>query len=445
MGWKEQGGDAADRGHKVHKVLEDWQKYATPPDLTTLYGRIAKPAIKHTPPPMSHGVAPEEEVHWTSPLGNDYLFLKDLEYSLAPTAYIWDYKTTSNLKYAHTTEELLNTDPQGIIYPAHRFIVSPAVLEVKSAWLYLTANAPHYCHPVYAVHERKHCLKQFTLLDNVASVMLEHRRQRTNPLAFKPNPSYCLAYNRQCPFTNRCNLTDLEKMIAMNEQSNGPNTANFLASIRRNAEGGPIPGAGAPAVVSAPTPVTQTPPAGFALANLGSAPVAPVAPVVAAPALPWAQPAAPAQLPWTQPAAAAAPALPWAQPAAVEPVQTDQARAAGPIEEALKVQVVSAEPAKRKRRTKAEIEAAKAAEPVTITTEGSPVPEEESAEEYDARTAVVANNSVTVAEVPVGDSLLVRIAIAMAGNPGYCTLDSAAFASKAASIAAAVQAEENDL
>ena len=74
-GLKEPTGAAADRGHHVHKVLEDWQIYAKPPDLTTLYGRIAKPAIKYTPPPMTPGVFPEKEVHWVSPRGNHFMFL----------------------------------------------------------------------------------------------------------------------------------------------------------------------------------------------------------------------------------------------------------------------------------------------------------------------------------------------------------------------------------
>ena len=453
LGYPKGDNKFSDRGKRTHKVLEDWTQFGKPPDIGDLYGRIAKPALVHIPPPKHPGVLSEANVLWRSPNGHLFNFLKDLELPGAPVSYIWDYKTTSNLDYAHTTEELLNTDPQGVTYPAHRFIETPDCVEVRSSWLYLTANLPNRCVPVNAVHRKEHCLARFALFDKIAGVMLRHREAKTHPMAFAPGVHHCGAFGG-CPFKSLCNLSPMERMMSAMDQADGPNTKNFFARIDELAAGGgsPPPGAQAPAVISAPIPPPQ--------------PVfqPPVQQQVQAPALPWMQQAAPViqpPAPVIQPPAPVMPVpivgqvqMPWlqAQQQAAAPVSAIQPPVLVPANpgafgDTSDVTVVT-ETTKRKRRTKAEMEAARLG---NVTLQDEQLPQTQREEEEAAAPTIELPDNDRVSSKPVvvqlpgqRDMLLREAVLAMLHNPGYSSLDSVALVERASAITGAFLSEVSE-
>ena len=425
-GLKSDGNRYSDRGKRVHKVLEDWTQLAKPPDLSSVYGQIAFPALAHIPAPLAEGVISEKNILWTSPKGHLFNFLKDLEEPAK--GLIWDYKTTSNIAYAKTTTDLLDTDPQGITYAAHRFLVSPLQL-IQETWLYLRASKPFGCVPVVAVHDRQHCLEQFALLDDVAGVMLRHRELKTHPMAFPPCPSHCGAYGG-CPHKSRCTdlltLSPLERMKSAMTQP--VNSSAFLANIARNALAGPTPGASGPVECSAPAAAPPPPPALPWSTNVQKPQQAPAFGQAAAPVF---SPAPALQMPPTF-------------TATLEATLTELAPEAQVPDLVLPTPAVEA-PKRRTRRTKAEI----AAEPTLVVIDPDdegPEPEDMT-DRYTSRPIVVPETTHihnTTISTDLTPSMLVRVALQMAANPGYCTLDSVAFAARARSIAAAISAEEGE-
>ena len=279
-GHHRQGNKFSDRGGKVHKVLENWQLRAIPPDLTTDIGRIAYPALAETPAPGT--AVPERCVNWEVG-GIEIEFLKDLEAFTDRGVEIYDYKTTSNIAYAHTAAELLETDPQAITYAAHAFreYGAPAVRE---SWLYLTANKPHRCLPVVVDPVRETCLDRFNLILDAGRAMIAHRIAQTDPNTFPENPAHCSAFGG-CPFKgNQCHVDETRSLIEQMTQSIFSQMAAVgqPAPAPQPAPQPPAiawPPAAAPVAAPAPAPVVAQPPAWFTTAN-----AVPVTPAVTLPA-----------------------------------------------------------------------------------------------------------------------------------------------------------------
>lgn len=433
------GNRFSDRGKDTHKVLELWERDAKPIDLSTKIGKIAWPAVARIPPPGTSNLFTEKEVLWRSPSGVLYKFQRDL-HLLVPErreAFVWDYKTTSNLSFAHTREELEQTDPQGIIYPAQLFYDDPNLETVFAEWIYLSANEPFGAHPVQATHKRGANLISFGLLDQHANVMVRHRQLKTHPMCFEPNLGSCGAYGG-CPYKNSqyCQVSELEQLIAMSDQQIGNNTSTFLAAVRRiNAtDGGPTPGA-QPIVASLPA----AQPVPVVAQSIGLPTPVPTMTAQTAPvtnALPWlTQAPAPAQQPVAVPAQVPPPAqgqmpLPWAPSVPPAPV----APTAQPDVPSLEV---PAPEKKRTRRTKAQIEADRAA---------AAGPSQEAPEEEEYVEAVDASSVpaefVAKLKIPNTGTQLENIVVAMCSNPGYSGLDSTALVAKAVAIAAALKVEQ---
>jgi hypothetical protein len=327
------GNKFSDRGGKVHAVLENWQRYATPPDLADPIGAIAYPALAVTPAPGT--ATPERCVNWDVG-GIEIEFLKDLEEFTPWGVHIYDYKTTSNLAYAHTATDLLETDPQSITYAAHAFKEYNAPI-VRESWLYLTANKPHRCLPVVVDPQREDCLARFELIIETGREMIAHRIAQTDPEKFPQRTSHCSAFGG-CPYKGTHCQPD-EVRSALDQMSE-----NIFTKIA--AEGQPAPAQPPPA----PAPAMAWPPQ-----PASAAPVAPPAVAPAAP-LPWvtAQATPPAVAQAAFPAAQATPpAVPasMAPPAWLTPAPVASAPAVAPD-----VQQEPAEQpaqAKRTRRTKA--------------------------------------------------------------------------------------------
>lgn len=441
------GNKYSERGTAVHAILENWELNATPPDLSTLYGQIAFPALRHIPPPKTPGVIPEREVRWwpsgTPGEGNLWVFLKDLEQP-GPVTRIWDYKSTSNLDYAKTTDKLLNSDPQGLCYAAHAFLVYGS-RSVEETWLYLTANKPHRCHPVQATHEREHCLERFGLLDQIASVMLDHRRARTNPLQLAVNTGHCTAFGG-CPFrgTPHCPLTEEERFLSQAKKMSAVDNVQDFRAMIANLQGGAKP-------PQAP-PAQQTAPAVFPTAGqqVQTSPFPQVAQASAQPPAAFGSPtpfggSAP-QVTFPAPPAFTAPAaLNFGPPSVAEALSPAEVPAFTPPPA-----VSVPEPKKRVRRTKEQIaadEAAKAQGQTVIDPEvATQAPVQFSAPEQKERVTEFQTEDPeeTYVRYPGKDTdpldpLVRELALAMACNPAYGTMPSGDFAARAWSLAEALR------
>lgn len=434
------------RGTAVHKVLEDWTLYAKAPDLSTVYGQIAYPALKFIPAPKTPGVMPERKVEWEID-GVVWHFIKDLELPGLNT-HIWDYKTTSNLKYQKSVECLTDTDPAGILYSAHAFLEHKAHT-VQLDWLYLTASPPHKCLPVIARPERKRCLDRFEWLQSTARVMLGHRERQTPWQELAPGPSYCNAFGG-CPYKSMCQIStqdEFRSMLTMSDIATVKPTqsSGFLAAIAQFAR--PATQAQVP---QQPAPITQTQLLAAADATYGEVhPPAPARETVVVDE--------PVKL------------LPWQKVVKTSPMVTQVVDVTPTIPD-LVVPSAQPAPAKRKRRTKAEMAAARAAgeapveeeqpvdqeftpptvevgacsEPVTHET----VTYELTQEELDARksrtmaeTWEEPKSETLVADEQYKNYLLERVVLALCSNPGCAAMQSVDIVSKARAIVVALEVE----
>ncbi len=265
----------ADRGTGVHAVLEDWQRKAKPLDLSSRYGKIAFPALQHTPPPLTPGVTPEREETWRVD-GVTIVFKIDLEQNYPHLFKITDYKTCSNLAFKKTPEYLLEQDPQGTIYPAYGFSKRPDLSTIGLEWLYLTTSEKYECLPVRAVAEAASTRERFAKKLELSRYMLDKRRLQVHPLTLQPNPRRCRHYfGKPCPYRHLCTdiTPELEFELAMTELSH--TNADNLAFL--NSLGGATP-PGPPAPPSAAPAVAPFPPAAAPFTPPGAGPGAPAAP-----------------------------------------------------------------------------------------------------------------------------------------------------------------------
>lgn len=120
-------------GERVHDVLQSWHEYGTPPDLSTPEGRTAVAGLDLQPPPM---VAQAEFSIKFSVDPVMYRGRIDLSFGYVPreSVTICDHKTTSDLRYAKTTDEL-HDNAQWLIY-AEYARRTYGVERILGRWIY---------------------------------------------------------------------------------------------------------------------------------------------------------------------------------------------------------------------------------------------------------------------------------------------------------------------
>jgi RecB family exonuclease len=201
---------AAELGGRVHTVLERWLALGIAPDPATREGRIALAGLKHLPPPGSGTVEHGFLLHTPR---NTYLGFIDWLGLIAGAPTILDHKTTSNLQYAKTEEDL-QSDIQALIYALFAALAW-STDEIGLMWVYYTTgNTPRSPKPTIAKLRLPMVLELFETIEAFGEEISYHAKNQTHPLALKPDARACGAYGG-CPHRERCNLSPEEEMESL--------------------------------------------------------------------------------------------------------------------------------------------------------------------------------------------------------------------------------------
>ena len=203
-------------GTAVHEQLESYMDSGKLPD-DSVAGKIAKPGLS---------LLPEPGTGWTEVKMHDEdtqdkwpkLFLSglpvngyiDLLNMTGERPLVLDHKTTSDLKYAKTAEEL-RSDPQMVIYGS--FALSACASQGVSAdavdtghVVYLTKGAP-FAKKTTVTLDRKHLDAERAKLEVTVEQMKTHASARS-PDAVPGEPTSCSKYGG-CFFQDRCRASGL--------------------------------------------------------------------------------------------------------------------------------------------------------------------------------------------------------------------------------------------
>ena len=228
---------SAELGKAVHAELEKYLRGGDI-DFTSEIGYIAASGLEHLPKPGTPDLIVEEEFHFEGPSGHTYLGYKDLE----EPGTITDHKTTSDLKWAKTPEDL-QTDIQATLYAVDYFRKHSEEKSVQLRWVYYqTRNTKKSTVTLLTVDQRE-TWNKFLAIEQIAGRM--HEASKLRALDLPANINHCSAYGG-CPHQGRCNLSPFDKMRSHMEQ-------NKLTALLKNKNGAAAPAQSVPAAaVSVP-------------------------------------------------------------------------------------------------------------------------------------------------------------------------------------------------
>jgi PD-(D/E)XK nuclease superfamily protein len=229
---------AAERGRAVHAELEKYLRGGEI-DFTTEIGYIAAAGLEHLPKP-SPELLVEQEFHFEGPSGHSYLGYKDLEVP----GTIFDHKTTSDLKWQKTADEL-RQDIQATLYAVDYFRNHPEEPDVELRWIYYqTRNTRKSAVTRLRVNQAE-VWHRFLEIEKIAERMhaaIQSDGEPVKALDLPPNINHCAAYGG-CPHQGRCNLSPFDKMRSHVEQ----NKLTMLLKSKNGAAAQPAPPAPTPA------------------------------------------------------------------------------------------------------------------------------------------------------------------------------------------------------
>jgi RecB family exonuclease len=185
-------------GTKVHEILESWLLERKLPSANTQEGRCALEGLKHLPMPQSEGL------HIEHPLEMEYDDVRyvgriDFIHVAEAGITVGDHKTTKDLSYAKTEEDLLD-DPQRIIY-SHFIAQTFGVEDVEAKWVYYQRFPP--ASAVVSFSESSAAIEErFQELHNKYSLPIV-QAHGVDPMELPPNYEACGDFGR-CPFIDQC-------------------------------------------------------------------------------------------------------------------------------------------------------------------------------------------------------------------------------------------------
>ena len=219
---------SAQLGTDVHTILEAWLMYGKPPDIRTKAGKIAAKMIVNLPLP---GTGITERQFWLI-TRNGLSYTGKIDWS--GIFYDWptvvDHKTTSNLNYAKSAEQL-HSDTQGLTYTIAG-CMGFEVDEVQLLWNYGTTKDKE---PIIVPSRTKVRLqlaveKFENVVDPLAAEIVAARQSRRDPMSFPPTPSACGDFGG-CPHQHICKISQEERLRALMTGPAQPTLASRLESF----------------------------------------------------------------------------------------------------------------------------------------------------------------------------------------------------------------------
>ena len=153
----------AEMGTQVHHHLETWLKHRKVPAVGEA-AVIANAMIPHLPPPQSIDPADvEREFRWRfhEVAFRGFIDLIHIDYTKSVPVSIYDHKTTSDLQWAKTPEDLGN-DVQATLY-ARVLMDQTSTDSVQLQWTYATRKARPQVLPVRRLVTRDEILPRVSL------------------------------------------------------------------------------------------------------------------------------------------------------------------------------------------------------------------------------------------------------------------------------------------
>ena len=249
-----EGNAAARLGSAVHGELEGWLSAAVPPGspLSAYRGLkagtkravrkgreefkdrpaiIAKVGMKPLPPPAT-GIV-EKRFYLTTRSGLHFTGFEDWTGVHLGTPHVIDHKSTSDLKWAKTAEDL-QTDVQALTYGAEactRFNTN----YVDLLWNYVTTSSRPKSHPVRTRLHLPQIIDRMGVVEGEARKLHILHRQKVDPMSLPPTVTSCAKYGG-CPHQQRCNLSNQERMFAlMSQDQQGQSMAERMGGISAHA------------------------------------------------------------------------------------------------------------------------------------------------------------------------------------------------------------------
>ncbi len=261
-------GPALELGKDVDdNQLQPYLTKGQPFNYTRPSGYIAASALGYLPQPMTHGLEVQKRFELPAPGGRPYSYLgfKDLwmpnggmpdppEGVDPKICTVVDFKTTKDLKWAKTAEQLA-VDPQAQLYATNAFFEMARQGSVKGkqvhlVWLYMQTQGAKKVRRTWLTVDADHVFRQFTAIDAIGQKIVAMREAAPPPnapqaerqayaLSLPPNTESCNAFGG-CPYRHVCNLSPsefIDSLVPLTKKENTvPSTLDLFASLQKKQE-----------------------------------------------------------------------------------------------------------------------------------------------------------------------------------------------------------------
>ena len=238
LGKKEPASKAMKQGTDVHTILENYLLHGDIPDKRTTAGKIASAGLKHLPKPKSYFHV-EIAIHDLVTLKESPIAFKgyiDLLIINDDSAEILDHKTSSNLNYALTADQLAK-DIQLIIYAKHVF---EKVLfnEITLTHVVYLTKSPYGSQKTSVVVSREYIDNEFTKILDIVHQMIKTYDAPISSV--QKDKNFCYAYNKKCAFYSECQTKETkgkkimdDKVLNVLDYLRGESSAEAPAPVSR--------------------------------------------------------------------------------------------------------------------------------------------------------------------------------------------------------------------
>jgi hypothetical protein len=245
--------------------LQPYLKEGRPFDLDREAGQIAQSGLEWLPAPKHPGLEVQKEFVMPSPTkafgwrgyldlwlpqrGLSYLDaeLTALGHTTAGVPIVSDFKTSSNLTWAKTPEQLAK-DPQAQLYATWAMWKTKA-RTVDLVWIYLQTKGARKAKRVHLRVDGDHVFRQFSELEKTGKQILEVRERALEELGPKPEQARAIDWAMQfppntnacgnfggCPHRHICNLSPAQFVDSIDDADFGAANKRFLPVMQEEVD-----------------------------------------------------------------------------------------------------------------------------------------------------------------------------------------------------------------